>query len=451
MPGCTKFWHGEVKWVNEEFVAMFTSGDAQGGLLYVGKFTTPSDKQMVTRTTSILSTNGEFGASSLYKCSFVVDENLDVGLFYGTKTARLDATTDWRVAYTKGKRLIPTFKMPSDYELFLNSDDASIFKNESSLYLASLPSHNFVYESVVNKEDVGLLFRADNTTDYIKFSNTATRTKLEHVKSGNVINSSNSYLSVEEYNKVTIVGNGVDIYAYVNDMLVAQLSDQIDDYKEIKVGYMNGNEQSLSNVKVYIPSSENYTTEKATTYYENLWNEYEENQSNFLLADKFERANSDDLGLSLDGKTWNKTGTVKISSNKLLFGSANAMASVTINSSKYSVICKLAASYNNHVLYAKYIDSNNYIRILVDNSTGANVQILKNGALTKYYASYAPYNLTDGFIRIDCNNDNYSFYMNNKPIIEDVEVSGFSDNSVVGLGSSNLVNPSFDGVIVKKM
>lgn len=452
VPSCDKFWHGEVKWVNEEFIAIITSGDAQGGQLHIGKFATPFDASMTTRTTPIFSTIGEFGSSALYKCSFIVDENLDLGLFYGTKTGRLDITTDWRVAYTKAKKLIPTFKIPNDYDLVLSSDDGSIFNNNiSELMLADLPSHNFIYESVVNNKDIQLLFRTDNTTDILQFANETDRTKIKHIKGGNVINTSNSYLSIEDYNKVSIVGNDTNIKVYINDMLVSQIEDQSDDYKENRVGFKNGDFNSLSNVKIYVPSSENYTSEKATTYYNELWSEYEKSPTNFLLVDKFERDNSSDIGVSLDGKIWSSPSGCRIENNKLKFTNAQSRATVNVNSSKYSIVCKLAEAYNYHCLYAKYIDSSNYIRLVAQMNNGAKVEICQNSVITTYSGDYTPYNLTDGFLRIDCINNMYSFYMNNKPIIENLQIDGFDDNSICGLGSTGLINPSFDGVIVKKI
>lgn len=290
-------WHMEAKLVNDEFILLIqdrglgitTTNGSQGGFLWLGKLST-INSNLELRATSILEEGTHELQTAFYKSTFDIN-NGELDLIYGTKTARLDNETKWRIWNTKGEIVPNTFEIPSNMsktfednferieevvgskvttegwsgerletQYKFNNGDFTIkpdtSNNKSTVY-KNISQQDYIlefrYKSINPSEKArancqGAIIKRLSNSDLFYFGAKDNKTILYHMYMGNITKTAFGKISIYEGCLVQIKCVGELIECYIDGKLSCQLSGAKSN--STSIGF-TGMDTTIQSVKIY--------------------------------------------------------------------------------------------------------------------------------------------------------------------------------------------------------
>ncbi|MGL5718492.1 MAG: Ig-like domain-containing protein [Paraclostridium sp.] len=462
-------WHLEVQYIDNEFIGLIMTEQAQGGNLAIFKFNTPMDEKVISSVGALCIGVGgsqELWNTLYYKSSFVKTSNGIKIFANGKSRATLDAFCKWRVGvidceFNNNIKDFSEYKLVKEYPFSEFIKDLKppfgYFNEANSIHT---PITNGVIEfSIDVSKEIHVAFKVKDTTDFWEIKKDGGSLSLRRQNGGNIQNKNNisAHVTNDSTLKLEFIDNTYNLY--VDDRLF--ISNTEVEYKDkehyIKKMFSYMRDCSpVGNIKIYAKDNI-YSLNDANKNIAEVKNQFSQDSSKFATFNDFESKPNGTISVDDVGNNYITEGALPSVTSGKLVCNANQNAFIDIsNCSKYEFIAKLSPLYNKHNLYLYYADGVNLSFGLKGQFYGYGFEKKINDAISKKLYNISPDVFNgeeDKIVKciVDFNLNEAVLYINNQ-FVSKMDISDIvkSDTFKVGMGA-DMANCGFKFISVRKL
>lgn len=359
-------WHVEVRYINQEFILVGSTGYISGGDLVLGKFHSVMDATMEGRNNSfIIPPKTQPYNQAIYKSSLVVKNQEEIEVFIGFKGGALDATTDWCVTRVQCERIPQTLDFASRGYVEVESyADSGTFNHVNHILATSTDYAKYAMEATVTSAaSYPIAFASSTSQNAVMYlTNTTPKRLVAEAWGINPTRTKQLSYGWQVGDRVTMILED-DLEFYVNGRLLHKETAVANLFDRKGLSFGDKSSGLLTDIKIYKKSEYIYSTSNADAFKAQLLDEYATTPNSFIMVDEFNRTNGA-VGVSTNGVTWEVVGSPIIENNALKPNGNDTNAALVPASGNYQVLFKLTAAANARFgMYLKYTDANNYVKL----------------------------------------------------------------------------------------